>query len=456
MMALPAETVEHLLGELLDDDGRARLGRGEAVTTIHLRGAERYGVRIRREPEGICGEIDVLPATPAAPPPQPVAPLARVAPAAATAPASASPGPMASDEALAGHVPQGFAERLAELLAPMLGEMAERGASDLHLAPGDEPRLRLDGVLVRSRAGDSGRTEIEHELGAALAGHPALDLALTVPGVGRFRVHGFAQMRGPALAVRRLPESVPDLASLGLGRELEALVAQPNGLVLVVGATGSGKSTTLAALAARALARRPIHVVTLEDPVEYLLPAGQGLVQQRAVGEQVPSFAAGLATALREDPDLLVVGELRDAQTIDLALRAAETGHLVLATLHSGSTVGAVRRLVDAFAADRRSGVRSQVADTLRAVVAQRLLPRVGGGRVVAIELLRLSYAAQALIREDKVHQLGQVLETGQDTGSYPLERSLVALERSGAITAETADAAAQSPDLLRAFRARR
>jgi len=244
---------------------------------------------------------------------------------------------------------------------------------------------------------------------------------------------------------------------LQLPLNLASLAELPNGLVLLCGATGSGKSSTLAALSRHALEQRSILLVTLEDPIEFQLRASaQSIVRQRQIGRDTESFTSGLRDALRSDPDIIVVGELRDPETIRLALTAAETGHLVLASIHSGSAADCVERVVDAYPADQRSQIRVQLADALRAVVVQRLLPRHrGSGRIAALEVLRVNRAVSNVIREAKTAQLGTLLQAGKREGMISLERCLADYVQSGAVSLEQARAAANDADSLAMYLAK-
>ena len=278
-------------------------------------------------------------------------------------------------------------------------------------------------------------------LEAELARRAAVDLGMAIPDVGRVRVHVFRAETGRCASVRLLPRAAPPLASLGFPVPLEDLVELPHGLVLVCGATGSGKSTTLAALAQEALKRRSIMLVTLEDPVEYGLSAtSSSLVRRRQIGRDVPDFASGLRDALREDPDVIIVGEMRDPETISLALTAAETGHLVLASLHSRSAASAIERIVDSYAPERALQIRAQLADSLRVVVSQRLLPRAkGSGRIPAIEVMRVTHAIAALIRDGKIPQMQSMIQAGRREGMLPLERCLAERVTAGEVRLEDA-----------------
>lgn len=351
-------------------------------------------------------------------------------------------------------------------LRALLEEALALGASDLHLRDGEPPTARVDGRLTPLTAFASRASEpvdVSLLLGSVLdatarqrlAAGASADLATELPGTGRFRLNVYATDQGLAAAVRVLPGHPPSLADLRLPVPLRDLVAFPHGLVLVTGATGAGKSTTLAALAQEALRRRSIVLVTLEEPIEYALdPAGtESLVRQRQVGRDVRDFATGLRDALREDLDVLLVGEMRDPESISLALTAAETGHLVLASLHSRSATSAVERIVDAYPPERQLQVRIQLADALRVVVAQRLVPRARGrGRAPALEVLRATHAVASLIREGKTAQLHGVIQSSKKDGMIPLERCLAEMVRTGEITLDDARAAANDPAALTTF----
>jgi twitching motility protein PilT len=328
-------------------------------------------------------------------------------------------------------------------------------ATDLHLIEGDSPVLRVDGRLVRLDDGPIADMATVLGLGdserSALARGESVELAAEVDAGRRARVHVYRTSAGTAAAIRILPRTPASLASLNLPLSLEDTVDIAHGLVLVCGATGSGKSTTVAALAQEALRRRSIVLVTLEDPIEYVLAGGaSSIVRQRQISRDVPTFASGLRDALREDPDVLVVGELRDPETIALALTAAETGHLVLATLHSGGAASAIERIVDAYPNERQSQIRTQLADALRVVVAQRLLPRAKGtGRIPAIEVLRMTHAAANMVREGKTAHLASVIQSGRREGMISLERSLADRVAAGEIKLEHARAAANDAEGL-------
>jgi twitching motility protein PilT len=269
-------------------------------------------------------------------------------------------------------------------------------------------------------------------------------------GPRRFRANFFRHQSGVGLTLRAIRDRIPTLEELNLPRSLAALGALPDGIVLVNGPAGCGKSTTLAALVGEINRTRAAHVITLEDPIEYVHAPQRSLIHQREIGTHVESFSAGLRAALRESPDVILVGEMRDLETISLALTAAETGHLVLSTLHSATGAMAIDPVIDVFPDAQQVQVRNQLAGVLRAVVTQRLLPAsVAGERVPAVEVLRGSYAVAAQIREGKTHQLATQMQLGKDDGMIVLERSLVDLVRAGRISRETARAAARDADDL-------
>ena len=277
--------------------------------------------------------------------------------------------------------------------------------------------------------------------------HGSVDLAVEIAAgelSSRYRVNIFKQQRGVAAALRPIRRGPPSLRELNLPDHLYELVEFRNGLVLVTGPTGSGKSTTLAALVEHLNHSAERHIITLEDPIEYLYEPERCLIHQREVGRHVESFAAGLRAALREDPDVILVGEMRDRDTISAALTAAETGHLVLSTLHSGTPWTAIDRMIDVFPADQQRQVRLQLSDVLRSIVSQHLLPSTSPPlRIPAYEMLRVTSGVASQIREDKLHQIQSSIQTGRDNGMVSLERCLAELLRGGQIDAETARAAA-------------
>ena len=338
----------------------------------------------------------------------------------------------------------------------LLRVLWDQSATDLHLAAGTTPRLRVDGLL--RAVPDAGPVSIEL-MEQALAGlltegeqrqlhdERQLDFAFSWGDVARFRANAFFQLERPALALRLIPSQIPTPESIGLPQSVASLVTRPHGLVLMTGPTGSGKSTTLAALIGWINQHRPVHILTIEDPIEYLHPPAQALVNQREVGTDCTSFGEALRSALREDPDVVLVGEMRDLETISLTLTLAETGHLVFATVHTNDAAQTVDRVVDVFPSDQQEQIRTQFAMSLAAVISQRLVPRIGGGRVAAYEVLMGTPAVANLIRDHKVRQIRNLIATGQRDGMMVMEQSLGALVQAGVVTLEDAMAASVHPE---------
>lgn len=316
----------------------------------------------------------------------------------------------------------------------------EHQASDLHLCSGQPPVLRVDGDLQRLPfpALDDRQTGelIECLMNARQRQYFTqaleLDFAIDHGADARFRVNAFQQQHGPAAVLRRIPSSVPTLETLGLSQVFRNIAALPNGLVLVTGPTGSGKSTTLAALIGHINRTRPVHILTLEDPIEFIHSSQQALVNQRELGRHTHDFDSALRSALREDPDIILLGELRDLSSIRLALTAAETGHLVFATLHTSSAAKTIDRIVDVFPGEEKAMIRSMLAESLQAVIAQRLLKKRGGGRLAAHEVMLTTAAIRNLIREGRNAQIPSAIQTGAALGMQTLESALNALQHEG------------------------
>ncbi|SEQ07178.1 twitching motility protein PilT [Solimonas aquatica] len=343
-------------------------------------------------------------------------------------------------------------------LTQLLQLAAARGASDLHLSAGLPPRLRQDGELAAIdhaplQDGDlraAAETLMPAPLRALWQRGEDVDFASEVPGVGRVRVNAFRQLRGTALVMRLLPRRIPDLDTLRLPPVVSELLELPRGLLLVTGPTGSGKSTTLAAMVQRLNQTQALHILTIEDPIEFVHEPARSLISQRELHRHTQSFASALRSGLREDPDVMLVGELRDLETIRLALTAAETGHLVLASLHTASAPKTIDRIIDVFPAGEKESVRAMLAESLRAVIAQTLLPAAGGGgRVAAFELMLGTPAIRNLIRENKVAQMVSVLQTGQREGMQTLDQALAVLVRAGLVDAAAARRKASDPKSL-------
>ncbi|MDG9872610.1 PilT/PilU family type 4a pilus ATPase [Pseudomonas juntendi] len=315
-------------------------------------------------------------------------------------------------------------------------------ASDLHLAAGQTPMLRLDGELQRMAMPPLAAGALVAGMATLLddtqreqwAQGAELDLALALPALGRFRVNLFRQLNGPAATFRLIPGRIATLDELALTDVFQAVVQYRDGLVLVAGPTGSGKSSTLATLLDQLNREKALHIITLEDPVEVIHSSQRSLVNQREVGRHSSGFAQGLRSALRQDPDVIMIGELRDLETIRLALQAAETGHLVLATVHARSAASSIERLVEVFAADEKPLVRAMLAESLQMVVAQVLVRRVGGGRVAARELLVATPAVRNLVREGRMAQLCSVMQAGGAQGMRTMEGALRELRERGLV----------------------
>ena len=353
--------------------------------------------------------------------------------AAAPQPAFAPP---AAPAAPAPHAPSQAATPLN--LRALLEEMVARGASDLHLTAGERPKLRVDGDLVNaapeqvlgprdtmalaySALTDAQKKRFEQE--------DELDFAFGIPQLARFRGNAFKQRGCVSLAVRQVPFIIKPLDELGLPSVVSKMAEKPRGLVLVTGPTGSGKSTTLAAMLDKINRERRGHIVTVEDPIEFVHRHRGCIVNQREVGADTKSFSSALKYALRQDPDVLLVGEMRDLETIQAALTIAETGHLAFATLHTNSAAEAITRIVDVFPATQQAQVRAQLAFVLEGIVTQTLVPRQAGrGRALAAEVLVVTPAIRALVREDKVHQIYSLMQGGKKYGMQTMNDALYQL----------------------------
>ncbi|MEY4605598.1 MAG: type secretion system protein [Actinomycetota bacterium] len=334
------------------------------------------------------------------------------------------------------------------MLVTLLQATVDAGASDLHLSVGRPATVRRDGDLVPFEgvpvleASDVERVVfslINDRQRAELAEMSQVDFSFGLDGIGRFRANAFKQKNTYALALRVIPYRVRQLEELGTPQACIDLLNRPYGLVLVVGPTGSGKSTTLAAMIDRINATRPVHILTIEDPIEFQHTHKTAMVNQREVGTDVNTFNDGLKSALREDPDVILLGEMRDLESISITLTLAETGHLVFGTLHTNDAAQALDRLVDVFPGEMRDQIQIQLAGTLQGVISQRLLRASGGGRVAAYEVLVANDAVRNLVREGKSRQLRNVMIAGQSEGMQTIEMDLARLVAAGLITMETA-----------------
>lgn len=449
--ATPEDTLRELLGDILTAEReQAMRASGRVEVRYEAASLGAFQVKLLARGQGafdavFLRETRASSAAPAASAPAPPRPQPTPEPAVRAA-AAAPSAPTAAETPATSAATPSFVELVATA--------ASLRASDVHLLDGSCPVVRVDGALRQLGNAPVALLPLlslgaEHEDRIA-HGH-SVDLGLDIESVGRVRLHVFRTAEGTGASVRLLPGVAPSLASLHMPVSLDELVTAHRGLVLVCGATGSGKSTTLAALAQEALRRRSIVLTTLEDPIEYGLSAPHtSIVRRRQVGRDVADFASGLRDALREDPDVILVGEMRDPETIGLVLTAAETGHLVLSSLHAPSAASAIERIVDVYPPERQAQIRVQLADALRAVVAQWLLPRArGSGRVPVVEVLRVTHAVAALVRDGRTAQIATALQSGRREGMISLERCLADRVQGGEVRIEDARALANDPGSL-------
>ncbi|MCP2024596.1 type IV pilus twitching motility protein PilT [Pseudomonas laurylsulfatiphila] len=340
-------------------------------------------------------------------------------------------------------------------ITELLAFSAKQGASDLHLSAGLPPMIRVDGDVRRINLPALDHQQVQALIDAIMNDtqrldfekHLEIDFSFEVPGVARFRANAFNQSRGAGAVFRTIAAKVQSMDELGMGEVFRKMTDAPRGLVLVTGPTGSGKSTTLAAMIDYLNNHRHHHILTIEDPIEFVHEPRKCLINQREVHRDTRSFATALRSALREDPDVILVGEMRDLETIRLALTAAETGHLVFGTLHTTSAAKTIDRVVDVFPGDEKSMVRSMLSESLLAVVSQTLVKKVGGGRVAAHEIMLGTSAIRNLIREDKVAQMYSAIQSGGALGMQTLDMSLKDLVNRGLISRDHAQEKARSPE---------
>lgn len=349
-------------------------------------------------------------------------------------------------------------------LNKLLSVGVQNGASDIHFRPGDPPIYRVNGVLrplkMDKLVPDQTKQVAMHIISdqlvkAQIDSLQEFDTSYSVQGVARFRVNVYRQRGSLACILRIIPDEIPNIDALGLPQVLKKIASNDRGLVLVTGATGSGKSSTLAAMIDHINRTESLHVLTIEDPIEFIYKNIKSSISQREIGPDTESFARALRSALRQDPDVILVGEMRDTETIDIALKASETGHLVLSTVHTTDASRTINRLVSVFPSEEQAMVRMRLADCLKATISQRLLPRASGkGRTVALEIMVQTKSVEQYIREDRASELKDVIEKGRDLfGMQSFDQHLTQLYREGVITLETAQSAASNPaDFQRAL----
>jgi twitching motility protein PilT len=412
--SVDAARIEVLARELAP--GGAKPGGGSPYAFDYTLDGHALRVEVLPGSAGWTVFVRVLARAQAAPPPKP-----------APAPVEPEPAPVA---------PPVEARTVVDL-SELLEILVERGGSDLHLSSDHRPRMRVHGdleelpefrvlsseelrPLLYAITPDRNRSEFEQANDT--------DFAHELPGRARFRVNFFRDHRGVGAVLRTIPSKIPTFEELGLPDSIRKLAFLSKGLVLVTGPTGSGKSTTLAAIIDLINRQRSDHIITIEDPVEFVHPSKRCLVNQREVGVHTHSFKNALRAALREDPDVVLVGEMRDLETVSIAIETAETGHLVFGTLHTTTAASTIERLVDQFPGDRQGQIRMMLADSLKAVVAQTLLKKIGGGRVAAYEILIATPAVANLVREGKTYQIASAMQTGKALGMVQLNDALYSL----------------------------
>lgn len=332
-------------------------------------------------------------------------------------------------------------------MTQLLEEMVQRNSTDLHLTAGSPPMFRIDGDLVPTNYEIMTPELIKNLAYSVLNDHQKkkfemeweLDFSFSIAGLSRFRGNCFQQRGSVAAAIRTIPFEIRGFKELGIPQVVQELSNRPKGLILCTGPTGSGKSTTLAAIIDKVNSERRCHIITCEDPIEYLFRHKKAIINQRQVGSDTKSFANALKYVLREDPDVVMVGEMRDTETIGTTLTIAETGHLTLATLHTNSAAESIHRIIDVFPPHQQGQVRAQLAFVVEGVVTQQLLPKIGGGRVLSAEVMVATPAIRALIRDEKEHQIYSAIQSGQKYGMQTMNQALYTLYAKRLITLETA-----------------
>lgn len=340
----------------------------------------------------------------------------------------------------------------------LLEEVVRKNASDLHLTVGVAPVIRIDGSLkpvegtrelTETDVEDLTYSILDDNQKELLIRDKEVDFSFAFGDIARFRANAYHQKGNIGLALRLIPVKIRNLEELGMPKIVNTFADYPRGLVLVTGPTGSGKSTTLAAMIEKINSERSCHIITVEDPIEYVHTHKKSVIEQREVHYDTRSFAAALRSALREDPDVVLIGEMRDLETIAAAITIAETGHLVLATLHTNNAAQSIDRMIDVFPPHQQAQIRTQLSNILQGIVSQRLIPTIGGGRIAAAEILVATPAVRNIIREGKSHQLEAVIQTGSDHGMQTMDKTLAGLVKSGQITLEEAKGYAIDPEEL-------
>lgn len=339
-------------------------------------------------------------------------------------------------------------------LHALLAYAKQMNASDVHLSAGEAVRLRIDGKMTAIETAPLDDADVKHLIKSIvddedfdeILTNKQKDFCFQIKGLCRFRANVFQQNRGLSAVFRLIPNQLLNLDELKSGDTLKRICQLTHGLVLVTGATGSGKSTTLSSMIDHINSTRAVHILTIEDPIEFMHTSKTALINQREIHRDAHSFDDALHAAMREDPDVILIGELRDLTSIRLALRAAETGHLVLATLHTNSAAKAIDRIIDVFDSHEKNMIRTMLSESLQAVIAQTLLPKIGGGRIAAFEIMIATPAIANLIRENKVAQMYSAIQTGAASGMISLDGSLKQLIEQGLITTDTARLTAKEP----------
>jgi twitching motility protein PilT len=458
--ALTSAQVVSLMREIAPAEAAAQLDAGRATSFDYVspdgafrvdaaRDGDRWRATVtideRRERQRLNGhvptgvpEFNPAPASEApapSPPPAPAASPAAAAPVPTPAPAPASPasGGLSDGDAI---VAFAGSDRARATLDSLLRTMVERGASDLHLRCGEPPIVRLHGEMTRLDGGALDAPALDAMVRSIMPERNRreyqetndTDYAYELPGVARFRANALKDRLGPAAVFRQIPATVVTVEQMGISPEVQKLCQLTKGLVLVTGPTGSGKSTTLCSLIDLVNRSRSDHVLTIEDPIEFVHPNKKCVITQRQVGVHTNSFKSALRAALREDPDIILVGELRDLETVAIAIETAETGHLVFGTLHTTTAAGTIDRIIDQFPADRQEQIRVMLAESLKGVISQTLCRKIGGGRVAAREILLSIPAVTNLIREGKTFQIPTVMQTSKRLGMVTLNDALLEL----------------------------